>query len=1257
MFSWIIKHTMVGRRKKTIPSKHRDKHVKKSQTLSDSDQSDEETSVSINNTRGCMEHKDHCGYHRSHRHWGCPNSSRGHTGPTGPTGLNGETGPTGPTGPNTGFTGPTGERGDTGPTGAQGIQGPTGAQGIQGIQGPTGDTGSQGIQGPTGDTGPTGAQGIQGPTGDTGPTGAQGIQGPTGDTGPTGAQGIQGPTGDTGPTGAQGIQGIQGIQGPTGDTGPTGAQGIQGPTGDTGPTGAQGIQGIQGPTGAQGIQGPTGDTGPTGAQGIQGIQGPTGAQGIQGPIGDTGPTGAQGIQGIQGPTGAQGIQGPTGAQGIQGPTGDTGPTGAQGIQGIQGPTGDTGPTGAQGIQGIQGPTGDTGPTGAQGIQGIQGPTGDTGPTGAQGIQGIQGIQGPTGDTGPTGAQGIQGIQGIQGPTGDTGPTGAQGIQGPTGDTGPTGAQGIQGIQGIQGPTGDTGPTGAQGIQGPTGDTGPTGAQGIQGIQGPTGDTGPTGAQGIQGIQGIQGPTGDTGPTGAQGIQGIQGPTGDTGPTGAQGIQGPTGDTGPTGAQGIQGIQGPTGDTGPTGAQGIQGIQGPTGDTGPTGAQGIQGPTGDTGPTGAQGIQGPTGDTGPTGAQGIQGPTGDTGPTGPTGASSMPLVNRTAYLDSTYGNDGTAALEDQTKPYQTLSAALTSIATATPTASSRWTLFIENGSYGLVTLPAYVDFIGNGHGVEFDRVTVDSTSIESTMRNLTIRSSRSYCVAVSGGSAVLTDIKFIPFTNGGILSIIGGQLNLSTDHPIINDTTSLTAFLLSGGTLYLRTKDIISSTSIQSTVFNIEGTGNYNIESDSVLVNGIVFRQVTPATVTALVHDVTINDLNDSSGYYFYHAPGPTSISTAGCSFEFDTLRFSGINSSSTLVHTTAITGGVRINGNRVDCNDIPLAGTGVALYNLTSSDVRCNFKHVLCSTSISTMTSSYSILNIDHFEYVGGFQLRTGSELYLSGNSVESLNTPNSLINFSSSYCSIQFNRWFDIDTIFYRSDAEVGICTADVLGDTINTSKIFSGTNATLINTVDQINITATRIVGGGFGTVIEWPVELRIRCVQFRSFSSISSLNATTTNVPKITVDCDHYYISDSRVTLNEGSELYIRARVMELNNTLTSFIIVNGVSGRIQYVNLDVKAVLSANPVSLYESILGVVHPLNSLDLSGKIIGLDATVAPIVTNNLVRLLGVNIHTPYIYSINTVSGATYEGQIPSSANVIVAPTVVLVAGTALLVDAAFTV
>jgi hypothetical protein len=410
----------------------------------------------------------------------------------------------------------------------------------------------------------------------------------------------------------------------------------------------------------------------------------------------------------------------------------------------------------------------------------------------------------SGITGPTGVQGFQGFQGIiglTGPPGTSANTGATGVQGNQGLIGPTGVQGYQGL---------IGPTGVQGNQGLIG---PTGVQGYQGLIGPTG---------VQGNQGL------IGPTGVQGYQGLIGPTG---------VQGYQGLIGPTGVQGYQGL------IGPTGVQGNQGLIGPTG---------VQGNQGLIGPTGVQGYQGLIGPTGVQGNQGIIGPTGVQG--------NIPVGN-TIQVDSVYGNDATGASSPYSRPFLTITAALSY-------AQSGQLVFINPGTYNeSITIPDNVSVSGAGAQcviIQKLNVTQNTTLItvgnncrlENFTANLT--SSGNYdltCINFPSGTSITAKIRNsiwnVTSTATGTPTIIGAKSagTSSTSFTAVNAIQRTSINVISDGNGVSR-GILVSGPNrfaVRDIVVYARGNGTNIVGVETTDANA--YAEIKTTTVSGVLYDI------------------------------------------------------------------------------------------------------------------------------------------------------------------------------------------------------------------------------------------------------------------------------------------------------------------------------------------------------------------------------------------------------------------------
>jgi len=269
-------------------------------------------------------------------------------------------------------------------------------------------------------------------------------------------------------------------------------------------------------------------------------------------------------------------------------------------------------------------------------------------------------------------------------------------------------------------------------------------------------------------------------------------TGISVPVGGDGPMGPLGPPGLQGNTGPQGPQGPTGSAGPQGPQGTQGIQGPIGPQGNTGPQGPQGPTG------------PQGNTGP------QGPQGLTGPQGPTGTSILPIA-RTVFVAKN-GNDSTGLIERLDKPFLTIDAALdaTVLGTPTPSSTTRWMLWVFDGTYDeSITLRNGIDINLGSAILEYTGGDGFSTIFTSSVSNDCVIYG-GYRIGRLNGTNVASAIGVL---HSGATLTINDCKNISSNSPSLSPT------ILNHGTLRVRNSSITSSFGRAIS----QGTGNLYIQ--------------------------------------------------------------------------------------------------------------------------------------------------------------------------------------------------------------------------------------------------------------------------------------------------------------------------------------------------------------------------------------------------------------------------------------------------
>ncbi|WP_261304187.1 collagen-like protein [Paenibacillus andongensis] len=303
-----------------------------------------------------------------------------------------------------------------------------------------------------------------------------------------------------------------------------------------------------------------------------------------------------------------------------------------------------------------------------------------------------------------------------------------------------------------------------------------------------------------------------GPRGRKGRRGI------AGPQGQQGVTGPAGPVGPRGLAGSPGIIGP------------QGIQGPTGPQGVIGPPGLDGPQGIQGPAGPQGVTGPPGLDGP---QGIQGPTGPQGVIGPTGPTQL-LVNQTAFVDPVYGNNATAMLDDETKPWQTAAAAVASVPSGT-------TIIVRPGVYMETNLAkdgigwvfekgAIVIAVGNlfddlGAVIAFDVLG------EGQFLTNGATAAGSSILQSTGASTVHFECESMSDTVGNTISLLGGgNYTINVRESITNNFIGGSAVVIASGVLFLKAFEISNDITGTDDLILFTGTETISIGLEVTMIN-------------------------------------------------------------------------------------------------------------------------------------------------------------------------------------------------------------------------------------------------------------------------------------------------------------------------------------------------------------------------------------------------------------------------------------------
>lgn len=204
---------------------------------------------------------------------------------------------------------------------------------------------------------------------------------------------------------------------------------------------------------------------------------------------------------------------------------------------------------------------------------------------------------------------------------------------------------------------------------------------------------------------------------------------------------------------------------------------------------VQGPPGDDGERGEQGERGDRGEQGEQGEQGANGLPGEQGRSGDA------LVNNTVFVDSIYGNDLTARIENPAYPWDTLSTAI-DVAGANASPEEIWVVRIRPGTYSPFTPRDYVNIIGD------DR---DAVIISNSNLNILIDTS-------------VFGISNMTFSLSGTL--------LSVPIMTINPPPEFVSLFVTNCTFMVRS--ITSSATLNSVI---------NIQHDSSFDSSILYRDI------------------------------------------------------------------------------------------------------------------------------------------------------------------------------------------------------------------------------------------------------------------------------------------------------------------------------------------------------------------------------------------------------------------------------------
>lgn len=275
--------------------------------------------------------------------------------------------------------------------------------------------------------------------------------------------------------------------------------------------------------------------------------------------------------------------------------------------------------------------------------------------------------------------------------------------------------------------------------------------------------------------------------------------------------------------------------------------------------------------GARGIPGRAGSQGRRGPQGIPGPAGPQGMAGPPGPSQL-LVNQTAFVDPVYGNNATAMLDDETKPWRTAAAAVAA-------APSNTTIVVRPGFYTETNLAkngiswvfekgAVVTAVGDlfddmGAAIAFDVLGEGQflTSGATTAGSSILRS--------SGASTIHFVCESMSDTVGHTINLLGGgNYTVNVRESITNSFVSGSAVVMSSGTLFMNAFEITNDTNGTEDLILFTGTQPLSINLEATMISSggravFVTNSAPPQTTVITLRARTIQT---ASGFVFDISP-------------------------------------------------------------------------------------------------------------------------------------------------------------------------------------------------------------------------------------------------------------------------------------------------------------------------------------------------------------------------------------------------------
>ncbi|MBD2870595.1 hypothetical protein [Paenibacillus arenilitoris] len=243
--------------------------------------------------------------------------------------------------------------------------------------------------------------------------------------------------------------------------------------------------------------------------------------------------------------------------------------------------------------------------------------------------------------------------------------------------------------------------------------------------------------------------------------------------------------------------------------------------------------------------GPPGPEGPPGPPGPAGPSGPQGVIGPPGPSQL-LVNQTAFVDPVYGNNATAILDDETKPWQTAAAA----AAAAPSGTR---IVVRPGSYTETNLAkdgiswvfekgSIVTAVGNLFNDSGAAITFDVLG-EGQFQTDGATAAGSSILRSTGASTIRFECESMSDAAGHTVDLSGGgTYTINVWERMTNHAAGSSALVISNGTLFLNAVEVSNDSSGTDTLILLAGTAMITVDIEArLLMSGGETIAVTNST--------------------------------------------------------------------------------------------------------------------------------------------------------------------------------------------------------------------------------------------------------------------------------------------------------------------------------------------------------------------------------------------------------------------------------